>query len=291
MIGNLEALVALAECGTMSKAALRLSITQSAVSKRIASLQARLGKPLVERSGRRVELTPYALHILQRTRPLLGELREALSEEVADNTGQLSVAIGAAILIAWGAEVLAKVRQENPGIRLRINTYRGPDAIERVRSGEYMVGICFGRSESTPDLEARYVVDETIVIVPNHLRPFDFPASGELQVLTTAPQSETWRFIERQIRRGERQWGVKIHVENTMESFQAVTQMARVGFGHGLVTLGVARAFGVPADALVRFPEPGLNIPISLYGRRSTLARSLVQTFLESLKRNLPEQN
>ena len=57
------------------------------------------------------------------------------------------------------------------------------------------------------------------------------------------------------------------------------------------MTLGVARAFGVPAETLVRFPEPGLNIPISLYGRRSTLARPLVQTFLESLKRNLPEQN
>ena len=49
MIDNLEALVALAECGTMSKAALRLSITQSAVSKRIANLQVQLGKPLVER--------------------------------------------------------------------------------------------------------------------------------------------------------------------------------------------------------------------------------------------------
>jgi DNA-binding transcriptional LysR family regulator len=291
MIDNLEALMALAECGTMSKAALRLSITQSAVSKRIASLQGQLGKPLVERRGRRVELTPYAQHILSRTRPLLGELREALSEEVADNTGQLSVAIGAAILIAWGAEVLAKVGQENPGMRLRINTYRGPDAIERVRSGEYMAGICFGRSENTPDLEARYIVDETIVIVPNHLRPFDFPATGELRVLTTAPQSETWRFIERQMRRGERQWGVQIHIENTMESFQAVTQMARVGFGHGLVTLGVARAFGVPVETLVHFPKPGLSIPVSLYGRRSTLVRPLVQTFLESLKRNLPGQN
>jgi DNA-binding transcriptional LysR family regulator len=291
MIDNLEALVALAECGTMSRAALRLSITQSAVSKRIANLQSQLGKPLVERSGRRVELTPYALHILQRTRPLLGELREALSEEVADNTGQLSVAIGAAILIAWGAEVLAKVRRENPGIQLRINTYRGPEAIERVRSGEYMVGICFGRSENTPDLEARYIVDETIVIVPSDLRRFEFPVSGELRVLTTAPQSETWRFIERQLQSGERQWGVHIHVENTMESFQSVTQMARVGFGHGLVTLGVARAFGVPMEKLVRFPDPGLSIPISLCGRRSTLARPLVQTFLDSLKRNLPEHN
>ena len=51
MMDNLEALMALAECGTMSRAALRLSITQSAVSKRIANLQSQLGKRLVERSG------------------------------------------------------------------------------------------------------------------------------------------------------------------------------------------------------------------------------------------------
>ena len=271
MIGNLEALVALAECGTMSKAALRLSITQSAVSKRIASLQARLGKPLVERSGRRVELTPYALHIQQRTRPLLGELREALSEEVADNTGQLSVAIGAAILIAWGAEVLAKVRQENPGIRLRINTYRGPDAIERVRSGEYMVGICLGRSESTPDLEARYVVDETIVIVPNHLRPFDFPASGELQVLTTAPQSETWRFIERQIRRGERQWGVKIHVGkhhgvipggNPNGEGRIRPRLGNAGGGAGV--WGACRRAGPLSRAGAQHPDQPVRAPLDV---------------------------
>ena len=291
MIDNLEALVALAECGTMSRAALRLSVTQSAVSKRIANLQGQLGRPLIERSGRRVQLTPYAQHVLQRTRPLLGELREALSEEVADNTGQLSVAVAAAILIGWGAEVLARVRHENPGIRLRINTYRGPEAIERVRSGEFMVGICFGRSENTPDLEASYIVDETMVIVPSDLRPFEFPAAGELRILTTAPPSETWRFIERQIHLCERQWGVHVRVENTMESFQSVTQMARAGFGHGLVPLGVARTLGVSAEKLVRFPDPGLSIPISLWGRRSTLARPLVRTFLDALKRHLPEQN
>ena len=291
MIDNLEALVALAECGTMSRAALRLSVTQSAVSKRIANLQSQLGRPLIERSGRRVQLTPYAQHVLQRTRPLLGELREALSEEVADNTGQLSVAVAAAILIGWGAEVLARVRHENPGIRLRINTYRGPEAIERVRSGEFMVGICFGRSENTPDLEASYIVDETMVIVPSDLRRFEFPAAGELRILTTAPPSETWRFIERQIHQGERQWGVHVRVENTMESFQSVTQMARAGFGHGLVPLGVARTLGVSAEKLVRFPDPGLSIPISLWGRRSTLARPLVRTFLDALKRHLPEQN
>lgn len=290
MIDNLEALVALADCGTMSLAAIRLSVTQSAVSKRIASLEAQLGKPLVEPAGRRVQLTPYALHILQRTRPLLGELREALREEIAENTGQLVIAMSGAILISWGAEVLAQVRQEHPGMVLKIDTHRGPDAIERVRSGEYMVGLCFGTSENTPDLEAHYIVDETIVIVPNNLRRFAFPSSGALRVLTTDPHSETWRFMERRIRRGERKWGVKIHVENTMQTFQAVTQMARVGFGHGLVPLGVARAFGVPSRALVRFPEPGVNIPISLYGRRSTLARPLVQTFLDSLKRNLPKR-
>ena len=42
MIANLEALAALADLGTMTRAAARLRITQSAVSKRIAALEGEL---------------------------------------------------------------------------------------------------------------------------------------------------------------------------------------------------------------------------------------------------------
>ena len=70
MFANLEALAALAKEGTMSRAALVLKISQSAVSKRIHSLEDELGRTLLEARGRRVHLTPFACRLLETSQPL-----------------------------------------------------------------------------------------------------------------------------------------------------------------------------------------------------------------------------
>ena len=66
--------------------------------------------------------------------------------------------------------------------------------------------------------------------------------------------------------------------------------MARAGFGNGLVPLGVAEALSIPRARLVHFPEPNVEIPVSLIGRRSTLARPLVQQFHSRLLQVAKEQ-
>ena len=58
LLEGLETLCLLASEGTMAKVASRLYINQSAVSKRIAQLEQRLGKKLVEPDGRQIRLTP-----------------------------------------------------------------------------------------------------------------------------------------------------------------------------------------------------------------------------------------
>ncbi|MGL5199997.1 MAG: LysR family transcriptional regulator, partial [Aeromonas veronii] len=52
LLEGLETLSLLASEGTMAKVASRLYISQSAVSKRIAQLEQRLGKKLIEPEGR-----------------------------------------------------------------------------------------------------------------------------------------------------------------------------------------------------------------------------------------------
>ena len=75
MLEGIEALIALEESGTVSEAAIRLHLTQSAVSKRIRALQLALGFPLVEPIGRRLRLTAGGLEFVARARPLIAELR------------------------------------------------------------------------------------------------------------------------------------------------------------------------------------------------------------------------
>lgn len=69
-----EALRALMESGTTSKAAVRLGLSQSAVSRSISSLEARLGRLLFERDGGRLRPTSEATQLNKRLDPLFEAL-------------------------------------------------------------------------------------------------------------------------------------------------------------------------------------------------------------------------
>lgn len=80
LLEGLETLCLLASEGTMAKVASRLYISQSAVSKRIAQLEQRLGKKLIEPDGRHTRLTPQARELLTRVAPSLAEMKGVLTD-------------------------------------------------------------------------------------------------------------------------------------------------------------------------------------------------------------------
>ncbi len=283
MLSNLEALVALAEEGTMGRAALKLHVTQSAVSKRIHALETELDYQLIEKTGRKVQLTPAAARMLERVRPLLVQLKEELAARQSEAGGKLSLAVSVSVLISGGAKALAAARAACPGLELVVSANHASVAIERVRSGECMLALVQGKSEIAADLHARLVAEQTMVIVPAGLKRFSFPKKGAVEVLGMADHTEAWKFIQRGFRSAQADWGFTLKRAATLESFAAITEMSRAGFGNGIVPLGVARALGVPRGKLVFFPRPGLRVPVSLVGRQSTLARPLVQKFFNQL--------
>ena len=73
MLENLETLINLSKSGTMTKTSLEMRVTQSAISKRIAHLEHYYGQDLVERKGRRVELTSAGVHLVEKVRPTFGK--------------------------------------------------------------------------------------------------------------------------------------------------------------------------------------------------------------------------
>jgi DNA-binding transcriptional LysR family regulator len=70
---HLRTFVAIAECGTVSKAALRLHTAQPALSRQIIDLEKELGIALFDRIGRRLRLTAEGEQFLGNCRDLLGQ--------------------------------------------------------------------------------------------------------------------------------------------------------------------------------------------------------------------------
>src|SRR2546421_4877844 len=83
---QLAAFCTVVERKSFSQAAERLGVTQPAVSLQIRSLEKRLGRQLLDRSGRRVEPTEAGLRLYRGAQRLLA-LEEQVLDEVAGDPG------------------------------------------------------------------------------------------------------------------------------------------------------------------------------------------------------------
>jgi DNA-binding transcriptional LysR family regulator len=133
----LVVLQALLSEASVTRAAQRVSLSQSATSHALNRLRELLGDPLLVRSGRRLTLTPRATALLPALERGLLELDGALSGEPPFDPARTrrSIAVGLAdyaqaVLLG---PLLARLRREAPGIDL--HTVGFPDVFERMDAG------------------------------------------------------------------------------------------------------------------------------------------------------------
>ena len=260
--------------------ATQLEISQSAVSKRIAALERYYDKTLIERDGRRVTLTQNGQQLVDKVAPLLLEVRSAFLEDNALSKGRIIVGVSEAILASWGPQLFAIVQTELPEVEFEFHAQRSPVVLDRIRAGEYMVGVCTGVADAEVDLQSEIIRLEPMVIIPSALRHFRYRPQTPLNVITIESRSGAWASIEDNMRR------LKLNRAASMESFFAVAQMAVAGFGHGLVPIGVAQTLGLDKKKLISFDKHGLSRPVRFVARKTMFSRPLVRSFFESLSNN-----
>jgi DNA-binding transcriptional LysR family regulator len=277
MIENLETLLALSRTGTMMEASTDLRISQSAVSKRIANLEKYYDRKLIQKKGRRVELTQHGQRLVDKISPILSEIRDMFIDEVGSGRGELVIGVSDAILSSWGPRVFFKTKIEMPEVRFVFHTHRTPVVLDRIRSGEFMVGVCTGSDALDTDLQSEVLTHEPMVIIPSGCQKIAFPRTGELSVITIEDYSGAWRSFKDEVQK------LRIKREVSLESFFSVAQMAIAGFGHGMVPVGVARTLKVPEDCLINLGDKGLSRPVRFVARKSTYSLPVVANFYQSL--------
>jgi DNA-binding transcriptional LysR family regulator len=233
MLDDIDALVALETFGTVSEAAVRLRLTQSAVSKRLRALQDEVGFKLVSAEGRRLRLTPEAVAFIDRVRPLVAELRAATRARPALAPTTFSLALADSIASSWGPRAVRRALEAKSDLRVDLHVHRTVLVVESVRLGRYDAGLC------TELAAARDLVQDEIVVEPMVLTG----NRAKAPLLSIEPTSATWRAIVGTLRTNHPELLARELV--FVESFSAVLQMARAGFGDALLPRGFARAMGV----------------------------------------------
>lgn len=277
MLENLETLVTLSKTGTMMETATVLKVSQSAVSKRIAALERFYDRALIERHGRRVVLTHHGTRLVEKVTPLISELRSVFLEDNALRRGKIIMGVSEAILASWGPRLFARVQTLMPEVEFTFHAQRSPVVLDRIRSGEYMLGICTGSPDADTDLQSEVIRREAMVILPSGLTPIEYALGEPLSVITIESRSGAWRSIEEDMGR------LALHRRVSLESFFSVAQMALAGFGHGLVPEGVARTLGVREADWISLRTAGLHRPVRFVARKSMFSQPLVQTFYRAV--------
>lgn len=119
----LELFARVAAAGSFAEAARRLGQTRAAVSRRIAAIEALAGQPLMARTTRSLGLTEAGRRLAQRARAVqeaADAARGALQASRAGLAGRLRVtavpSFGRAVL----APLLARFREQHPGVRFEL---------------------------------------------------------------------------------------------------------------------------------------------------------------------------
>jgi len=108
--------------GSVARAAQRLRLSPSAMSRALARLREATGDPLLVRAGRGLVPTPRALELHQRVSQLTQEVDEVLRPAEQPNLKQLvrtfTLRTSEGFVENFGPDILARVSDEAPGVRL-----------------------------------------------------------------------------------------------------------------------------------------------------------------------------
>ncbi|GAA2449665.1 LysR substrate-binding domain-containing protein [Agromyces soli] len=129
-VRRLRLLVELSRRGTLAAVAEALSYSPSSVSQQLALLEREAGVPLLVQAGRRVQLTPQALVLVQHGIAVLDQLEEAEAEVARSLTavgGTVRVAVFQSAAHAVVPQALTILAAEHPGLRVEV-TEREPEA-------------------------------------------------------------------------------------------------------------------------------------------------------------------
>ncbi|MBF8450628.1 LysR family transcriptional regulator [Aeromonas dhakensis] len=276
LLEGLETLCLLASEGTMAKVASRLYISQSAVSKRIAQLEQRLGKKLIEPDGRHTRLTPQARELLTRVAPSLAEMKGVLTDsQILTDQTPLPVACSETLLAGYLARFMHDYLGCDPHIAL--STHHTPVILARVRGGDALLGICAGRLPPGHGLCTERLLEEPFYLVGDdqgEARIGD--QEGERRILTMDLENPSNRYLREPLA------ALGLTPAMELDSYLALIELAKAGIGPVLLPAGLLALVG-EQGAQAR-PLPGLGRPLHLVYRPNSLKRERIARLVQALQ-------
>ncbi len=241
---QIQTFIEVARERSVSKAALRLFVTQPAVSMQLRQLEDAFGLALVEPVGRNIGLTPAGEDFLQHAIAAMGRLKDleaVMAEHVGMRKGHINLAI------------VSTAKYFVPMLLVRFSEqFPGPDITLRVENRENILGmmarneadlVVMGRAPKTLDCEAVPFASNPLGIIaaPNHpltrRKRLPFSALAEYGFVVREQGSGTRAAMERLFAQND----VPLKTVMEMPSNETIKQAVMAGMGLSFLSLRTIR--------------------------------------------------
>ncbi|WP_233886357.1 LysR family transcriptional regulator [Paraburkholderia flagellata] len=165
---QLRLFVEIANCGSLSAAADTLSLTQSGLSRQLASLESALGQVLFFRTGRGVVPTEAGQKLLESARSayqLIDNTLTELRDQHGVTAGTLNVATIHTLTYYFMAEVVAKFMAQRPSAGVVLLGRSSPGVIELVEAGRAEIGFVYDSAVASDELTITPLFEESMSFV------------------------------------------------------------------------------------------------------------------------------
>jgi DNA-binding transcriptional LysR family regulator len=209
---KLSAFVAVADCGSFTKAAAQLGLSTGTLSHTIRELEESLGVRLLNRTTRSVAVTDAGERMLTRLRPLFDEFEAAVDSVNAFRdrpAGQLRITVPPPVASFVLAPLLARFMAQYPDIVLEVSA---DPVLTDIVVGRYDAGIRLGHRVARDMIAVRVTDDLRFVVVaspdylarhPRPAKPQDLHAHNCIRLRFPSGAFVPWRVRHRgQDRRG-----------------------------------------------------------------------------------------
>ncbi|MBI2526618.1 MAG: LysR family transcriptional regulator [Candidatus Rokubacteria bacterium] len=235
-LDEIEAFVAVAESGSVNRAARHLRLSQPAVTRRLQRFEEALGRSLFDRRTKPLGLTHAGRDALDHCRQVLKAAARLQPGPTASDTvmGECRVGISQGLLDVGIAEPLDRVRAAFPRLKVRISSGSSPALVQEAREGGLELAVVHrGIEEGLPrGVSGRLIARERLVVIASRRSPLP-------SVVTPADLGgATWVLSsEGQASRGSlRQLlaGVEAPLKVAIEAVGSELRLSLVALGAGL---------------------------------------------------------
>ena len=282
---DLRLVAAIADCGSLTRAAERVHLAPSSASHRLTQLEAALGMALFERHPRGLTPTPAGESLLRHARQVFAQLEQMHADLAPYASGlhsQVTVFANTNAINCFLPEDLGDFLRDHPQVRVSLEEQPSPAIVRAVAAGQVDIGVVADEGNLAGLETLPYRRDRLVLIVPPA-----HPLAGEAAVAFARVLGEPFvclhagSAIHTFMMNHAAQLGGRLDVRIQVRSFNAVCRMVAAGVGIGMVP----RSAVGTADAvrLIEITDPWAPRDLQLCVRSRSALPAAAQALLVHL--------